>query len=378
MYRYAKFFRRFIFNEDTNCDKLPALDKKFYELIYRLDAANAPIILMYLLEQNDKTPFDEETFINFVDALISLTFRAKVCGNTGITAQFAGNVIARLDKENFLDTKTFWRVVTFGKGRYAFPNDKDFQAALINNNLYETIKSNGCKYLLYSLERQAHAKELPSYSKATLEHILPQKLNAGWKNYLATHNDSSAHEILLHTLGNLTLTAYNSELGNSDFDHKKKIYAQSNYFYTQALSEYNDWTSKQIQMRAKKLAEAAIKIWTLPEEFKSKFANRDVPFDLDSDFEAFKGTKPAALFIADTEVKIQHWNHLLREIVRQLYALDKDTFRQATQLKNVRQSLFSTEPTDFKIDDDFYMATGFDTESCLKILTFSRKNSPAS
>ena len=145
MYRYAKFFRRFIFNEDTNCDKLPALDKKFYELIYRLDAANAPIILMYLLEQNDKTPFDEETFINFVDALISLTFRAKVCGNTGITAQFAGNVIARLDKENFLDTKTFWRVVTFGKGRYAFPNDKDFQAALVNNNLYETIKSNGCK-----------------------------------------------------------------------------------------------------------------------------------------------------------------------------------------------------------------------------------------
>lgn len=54
---------------------------------------------------------------------------------------------------------------------------------------------------------------------------------------------------------------------------------------------------------------------------------------------------------------------MLREIVRQLYALDSDIFRRASK---IRQNLFSAEPTDFKIDENFYMKTGFNTETCLK------------
>ena len=367
MHRYAKFFRRVIFNDETKFANLSALDKKFYELTFLLKADNAPIILMYLLDRYEKNHFDEATFIKFVDALISLVFRAKICGHTGITSQFAGNVLARLDKENILDEKIFWQVVTFGKGKYSFPDDKDFQAALVSNKLYETIKGNGCKYLLYSLERATRAKELPSYSEATVEHILPQKLNAAWKNYLATRNDLQSHEILLHTLGNLTLTGENSTLGNSDFDAKKEIYSRSNFSYTRALADCSEWTSKQIQARAKKLAAVAVKIWTLPEEFNKTLSNAGSVLTLDSDFAALKGTHPMTLFIFGAEMKMPYWNHLLREIVRQLYALDGDTFRKATQLENVRKSLFPTEPTDFEIDSGFYMQTGFDTESCLTI-----------
>lgn len=321
---------------------------------------------MYLLDRYEQENFDEETFINFVDALISLTFRAKICGNAGITSQFAGNVIARLDRKDSLDTNFFWSVVTFGKGRYAFPSDRDFQAALVNNNLYETIKGHGCKYLLYSLEHAMRPKELPDYSEPTVEHILPQTLKKSWKDYLEARDDLQAHEIWRHTLGNLTLTSYNSELNNADFDSKKEIYAQSNYFYTRALADYSEWTSRQIQTRAKKLAASAIKIWTLPEEYNATSTNTKEVFNLDSDFGELKGAKPATLFIADAEIKMPHWSHLLREIVRQLYALDKFIFRQATQLENVPQSLFKTEPTCFQLDKDFFMETGFSTADCLR------------
>lgn len=364
LFRYAKFFRRFIFNDDTKFENLSALDKKFYELVSLLEADNAPIILMYLLDRYEQKHFDETAFINFVDALISLTFRAKVCGNAGITSQFAGNVIARLDKEDNLNEKSFWQTITFGKGRYAFPNDKDFQTALVTNSLYKTIKSQGCKYLLYSLEKAIHAKELPSYSQATVEHILPQKLSDTWKEYLQKRNDSSAHEIWLHTLGNLTLTAYNSELSNADFDSKKEIYEQSNFSHTRALKDFQEWTSRQIQKRAQKLAAEAIKIWALPEELNSNFANLGDTFNLDSDFDIFIGKEPASLFISGKEIKMPYWNWLLREIVKQLYALDNDIFRQAA---SIRPNLFSTEPTDFKLDEDFYMKTGFSTKDCLKI-----------
>lgn len=60
-----------------------------------------------------------------------------------------------------------------------------------------------------------------------------------------------------------------------------------------------------------------------------------------------------------------YWNWLLREIVKQLYSLDSDIFRQAA---SIRQNLFSTEPTYFKLDENFYMKTGFSTKDCLKII----------
>ena len=162
----------------------------------------------------------------------------------------------------------------------------------------------------------------------------------------------------------MTLTEYNPELGNKNFDDKKKIYSQSHYSYTRALKDSPEWTSKQIQARAKKLAVEAVKIWILPEEFSSLSVNRGDIFNLDSDFGTLRGTKPATLFILGSEIKMPHWNHLLREIVRQLYALDKDIFRQAA---NARPNLFTTEPTYFQIDENFYMETGFSTDDCLRI-----------
>ena len=272
-----------------------------------------------------------------------------------------------------MDANKFWRTL-LDSSKVTFPGDKDFQTALISNNLYETIASDGCKYLLYSLERAIHSKELPVYPTATVEHILPQKLSSEWKEYLKERNDSQTYELWLHTLGNLTLTAYNAELGNADFDGKKKIYAQSSFYYTRALKDYPEWTSKQIQKRAQKLATEAIKIWALPEKFNSRFANLGETFTLDSDFGKLIGTKPASVSISETEIKISNWSGLLREIVKQLYALDNNIFHQATQMENVprRDNLFSTSEKsfryEFKVDENYYMALGQGTDVCLRIV----------
>ena len=152
MLRYAKFFRRCTFNDASNFDNLPALDKKFYELTFLLKATNAPIILMYLLDRHEKKLLDEAKFIKFVDALISLTFRAKVCKRTGIDQQTAGNILSRLG--NSLDENSFWRAITGGKGSYTFPNNEDFQTALTSNKLNESLKDTALlKYFLYTLEK---------------------------------------------------------------------------------------------------------------------------------------------------------------------------------------------------------------------------------
>ena len=365
MLHNAELFRRFIFSDDTNVENLSPLDKKFYELTHVLKAGNAPIILMYLLDRFEKNHFDEETFIKFVDALISLTFRAKVCKQNGITQQFAGNVLTRLDKANTLDEKIFWRAITFGSGGYSFPSDATFQKELAGNELCERIKTDGCKYFLYGLERRANPS-MPNYSALTVERILPARLNEWWRNYLRSKGDLQAHEFWLQSLGNWLLIEKSDQQRGADFNTKKIFAARSKIFSTRAVSNYSDWTSKQIQVRAKKLAAEALAVWTLPEEFNSFSTNAEEIFNLNSDFGELTGEKPATLSIDDTEMEMPYWNQMLYEIIRQLYTLDKDTFRRANQSVIDKKSLFSTDLTRFRLDDDLYMKTGFDTKNCLR------------
>ncbi len=362
IYRYAIFYKKFSFNDENVFDNLSALEKKFFELTYLIKASGAPIVLMYLYDKYEKKFFNEETFIKFVEIMISMAFRAKVCGYKGINSQFASNFIARLDKSDSFNEDTFWQMITVGKGKYSFPDDNFFKENLMTTDLYSRIKGAGCKYLLYSLEKNSeHPHELPSYSVGTIEHIMPQTLNKDWKNYLEEKNDLVAHEIFLHTLGNLTLTAYNSSLSNSIFEKKKKEYAKSNFFYTRSLKDITDWTSKQIQERAEKLAGEALKIWNLPEKYSFASVDAKNIFTLEDDFENFMGKKPALLSISDKEHEIKTWRALLEEVIKNLYSLDKEIFELAAQKENIPSKLFSTGFG--KIDPTFFMST----ERCLRI-----------
>ena len=139
------------------------------------------------------------------------------------------------------------------------PTDKDFEHALIYKQLY---KKNICKYLLSVIENSS--KEHIDVSNLTIEHILPQKENAAvWKKEIG---DSYGHvyEVYLHTLGNLTITGHNSELGTKAFSEKKKIIkenSKANILNRDVISA-EKWNEEAILNRAKRLAKI------LTEEFK--------------------------------------------------------------------------------------------------------------
>ena len=252
MYNYAKIYQRVTFSEDTNFNELSALEKKFYELTYMLDADNAPIILMYLYDKYVRKNFDEQTFIKFVDALISFVFRAKVCSSNGIDEQLAGNVIYRLDKHETLNEESFWDALNLSDGSYyVFPRDEEFKAALTNENLYSKLKPYVCKYLLYSLEKFNGVNSLPDFSKTAVEHIIPPNPNKKWSAYLNAQNDLQNAELVTQTLGNLVLTADNEKVEWEDFDVKKNRFINSKFFYTRDVAKLANVNSKQILARAK-------------------------------------------------------------------------------------------------------------------------------
>ncbi len=89
---------------------------------------------------------------------------------------------------------------------------------------------------------------------------MPQTLTSEWKKTLGA-NYNSIKKKWLHTLGNLTLTGYNSELSNKRFDEKKKIYQESNVYLNKYFQKINDWNEESIKQRAEMLANTAIKLW---------------------------------------------------------------------------------------------------------------------
>ena len=72
----------------------------------------------------------------------------------------------------------------------------------------------------------------------------------------------------LHTLGNLTLTGYNSEYSDRPFIEKRDIkggFAESPLRLNDGLSNLQVWTEKSINDRGNTLSEKAVSVWPVPE-----------------------------------------------------------------------------------------------------------------
>lgn len=95
---------------------------------------------------------------------------------------------------------------------------------------------------------------------------MPQTLSAEWREHLAQlgQDPDQVHDELGHTLGNVTLTAYNRTLSNNPFERKQEIYGESNLRLNKALVEEEAWGHEEILARADALAELAISIWPAP------------------------------------------------------------------------------------------------------------------
>lgn len=109
----------------------------------------------------------------------------------------------------------------------------------------------------------------------TIEHVFPQGENipASWVDMIGGGDKAKAQEIqaaYVHTLGNLTITGYNSKLSNMPFIEKRdrKDSNGSNVGYRNGLNLNDDlvsvdsWTKEQIEARTEKLVKLALKAFT--------------------------------------------------------------------------------------------------------------------
>jgi uncharacterized protein with ParB-like and HNH nuclease domain/predicted transport protein len=149
-----------------------------------------------------------------------------------------------------------------------FPRDDEFHRDLHTRDLYN-FRSRS--YWLRRLENHGR-KERVAVDEYTIEHILPQNENLSpkWREDLG-HDWQRVQQTWLHTLGNLTLTAYNSDFSDRTFAEKRdmptapeKGLKQSPLKLNQGLGALEVWDEAAIKSRADKLADLAVSVWSAP------------------------------------------------------------------------------------------------------------------
>jgi alkylated DNA nucleotide flippase Atl1 len=152
--------------------------------------------------------------------------------------------------------------------RRYWPSDEQLREAIRARPFYISGRGPQRKVILERLEQSYGHPELIDFEKAslTVERILPQTLSQEWREHLASlgQDPDEVHQGLAHTLGNLTLTAFNGTLSNNPFERKQQIYGASHLELNRALAEQSAWGRDQILARADELADHAIMIRPSP------------------------------------------------------------------------------------------------------------------
>lgn len=152
--------------------------------------------------------------------------------------------------------------------RRYWPSDGQLREAIRTRPFYISGRGPQRKIILERLEQSYGHPELIDFENAslTIEHVLPQALSEEWREHLAGlgQDPDRVHQDLVHTLGNLTLTAFNGTLSNNPFERKRQIYDASHLELNRALAENDAWGRYQILARADELADHAAAIWPGP------------------------------------------------------------------------------------------------------------------
>ncbi|WQS70677.1 DUF262 and DUF1524 domain-containing protein [Helicobacter pylori] len=255
--KYCGYFCQIAFKKEDDKDLNKALS---FLVDLEMDVIY-PLLLELYSDYKDGV-LSKQDFISIIALTESYLCRRAVCwpGSKGLNKIFAF-FTKKIDKDQYLESIKA-HFLSLEKTTGKFPKDSEFRDSLITIDFYHFKKNN---YFFERLEN-FDTKEPVNTQECTIEHIMPQTLNLEWERDLG-ENFQAIHDKYLHTIGNLTLTGYNSEYSNNSFQEKRdmeKGFKQSPLKLNQSLKDLESFGEKEIEKRANDLADWALKIWTYP------------------------------------------------------------------------------------------------------------------
>lgn len=300
IYKFSNYYVCMVLHKESDDDLLQA-----FKNISRLKVDVSYPFLLSVYEDYASGILSKEDFVQIVTLVENYVFRRAICGipTNSLNKTFA-TLYKSVRKDNYLESvqASFQLMDTYKR----FPTDVEFENEIIAKDVYNFRSRN---YLLSKLENYKR-KEIVNVDEYTIEHILPQNpdLNKEWREMLG-EEWKKIQERYLHTLGNLTLTGYNSELSDRPFQEKKTIkggFNDSPLRLNEYLRSVDVWNESQIVNRAIELAGKAEEIWYAPNLAAEVLEKYKQPKD-----------KETAVYT------IEHYEHLRGDMLELYSALSK-------------------------------------------------------
>lgn len=249
-----------------------ALDNIFKDIkSLNMDVASPFLIKVYYDYESEIISKDE--FMEILSLCESYVFRRSICKIPTNSLNNTFNMAVRSIKEDsYVNSIKAFLIMLDSYKR--MPLDDEFVKELKNRDIYNMRTRN---YILSKFENFNNKSHI-TIENFTVEHIMPQNKNLSedWKNDLG-ENYKEIQKEYLHKLGNLTLTAYNSEMSDKSFQEKLNMtggFKESALRLNSYVVKQTTWNKNKIEERANELCELAKSIWQYPglsETEKSKF-----------------------------------------------------------------------------------------------------------
>lgn len=256
--RYSTFFCAMVLGKETD----PDLKLAFHDIReLKVDVA-LPFLLELYRDYRDGV-LSKDDLLEAARLVESYVFRRGVCAipTNSLNKTFATFTKA-LRKDAYLESikAHFLSLPSYRR----FPDDDEFTRELQVRDLYNFPRRS---YFLRRLENEGR-KERVATDSYTIEHILPQNpdLAVPWRTDLGPEWQR-IQRTYLHTLGNLTLTGYNSEYSDRPFAEKRDMeggFAQSPLRLNESLRTCPRWDEDAIRARGAQLAQKAAAVWRAP------------------------------------------------------------------------------------------------------------------
>lgn len=263
---YAQYYTDMVFKRSSN-----TVLKSLYEDMNELRMEVSYPFLLKVHNDYAEGMITEDDLKQILRLCISYVFRRSICDipTNSLNKTFATlkNEIRPDDYVNSI--KAFFVMRDDYK---EFPNDDKFTAAFVSRDIY-TMRSRN--FILSHLENYGNKAPI-IIENYTIEHIMPQnsKLSTEWQQMLGA-NWREVQKNYLHTIGNLTLTAYNSEMSDRPFMEKMNMeggFKESALRLNAYIVKLNEWNEQRIKERAAILADKAKQIWAYPDMTAAELA----------------------------------------------------------------------------------------------------------
>lgn len=346
----------------------------------RLNQTTVYLFLFHIFDDFEAGVIDEAELAKILNLLLHYSIRRLICeigSNSlrGLYKTLYSRIFAREEnKTHYYDAIVSFMLQMTSKD--AIPSDADFVQALKERNLYR--KNALCKYLLAAVENQG--KEKVVTDNLTIEHIMPQNrnLSTAWQKMLGDDWEA-IRDRYIHTLGNLTLTGYNSELGDRPFHEKQALLEEADAHVTVLYSDVKgrtEWTADAIEARAQRLTALILKLFPI-EQPVHKIEFKDPRYTLYTAADPHNATYKHVNYyeLLGERVNVDSFAFMVRSVARKLYDLDSSIIeamaKNHEKFPTWLNPVFSYEetgvknPIELKKDAGIYISTGYSAYDCI-------------